>query len=110
MNEPRTHYQLTLTSRQAVGLFAGLLVALGIAFSLGLMTGLSQRATGTLAPPPQAAAEARTVTSPASSADALPPIETAVPTATGAAANALRSGVTPPPGEPTPPSTRSRTS
>ena len=109
MNEPRTHYQLTLTARQAVGLFAGLLAALAIAFSLGLMTGLSRRGTPAEAPPsePQAAAEARRASAPTASAsvDALPPIETAVPTATGAAANALRSGVTPPPGEPTPPST-----
>jgi len=111
VNEPRTHYQLTLTARQAVGLFAGLLAALAIAFSLGLMTGLSRRGTPAEAPPsePQAAAEARRASAPTASAsasvDALPPIETAVPTATGAVANALRSGVTPPPGEPTPPST-----
>ena len=53
MNEPRTHYQLTLTSRQAVGLFAGLHVALGVAFALGLMTGLSQRGAGASLAEPQ---------------------------------------------------------
>ena len=102
MTEPRTHYQLTLTSRQAVGLFAGLLVALGVAFSLGLMTGLSQRGAVGSAAEPQTVAEARPVSAPTAAADALPPIETAVPTAS---ANAPRSAVTPPPVEPTPPST-----
>ena len=31
MGEPTTHYQISLTARQAVGAFAGLLVALGLA-------------------------------------------------------------------------------
>ncbi|MFY9552868.1 MAG: MFS transporter, partial [Thermoanaerobaculia bacterium] len=44
MDAPRTHYQISLTARQAVGLFAGLLVALGVAFFFGLMAGLSGRA------------------------------------------------------------------
>lgn len=43
MEEPRTHYQLSFTSRQALFLFLGLLAGLGVAFFLGLMTGLSGR-------------------------------------------------------------------
>lgn len=43
MDEPRTHYQISLTARQAVGLFVGLLLALGVAFFFGLMTGMSGR-------------------------------------------------------------------
>ena len=35
--EPRTHYQISLTARQAVGIFVGLLLALGLAFFFGLM-------------------------------------------------------------------------
>jgi cell division septation protein DedD len=42
--EPRTHYQLSFTSRQAVALFIGLLIALGLAYFFGLMTGLAGRA------------------------------------------------------------------
>ncbi len=41
--EPRSHYQISLTARQAVGLFVGLLLALGLAYFFGLMTGLSGR-------------------------------------------------------------------
>jgi DedD protein len=39
--EPRTHYQVSFTARQALSLFVGLLVALALAYFFGLMTGLS---------------------------------------------------------------------
>jgi hypothetical protein len=38
-----THYQVSLTTRQAMGLFVGLLAALGLAYFLGVMTGLAGR-------------------------------------------------------------------
>jgi DedD protein len=43
LNAPRTHYQVSLTSRQALGLFLGLLAAIGLAYFLGVMTGLADR-------------------------------------------------------------------
>jgi DedD protein len=42
---PRTHYQISLTARQAMGVFVGLLVALAVAFFFGLMAGVSGRAS-----------------------------------------------------------------
>jgi cell division protein FtsN len=109
VTEPRTHYQISVTSRQAVGLFAGLLVALGVAYFLGLLTGLSRRGAAPPADEPQAEAAARPA-SPAKSApaaapsDGLPAVETAVPTA-AIASSAVRAAVTAPPAEPTPPAT-----
>ena len=44
MPDPQTHYQLSFTTRQAVALFVGLLVVLGLAYFLGLMTGVAGRA------------------------------------------------------------------
>ena len=41
--EPRTHYQVSFTPRQALSLFIGLLVALGLAYFFGLRTGLAGR-------------------------------------------------------------------
>jgi DedD protein len=49
--DPQTHYQLSFTTRQAVGLFVGLLVVLGLAYFLGLMTGVSGRAPKVAAEP-----------------------------------------------------------
>lgn len=49
MDEPRTHYQLSFTARQALLLFVGLLGALAVAYVFGLMTGLAGR-DGTGAP------------------------------------------------------------
>jgi DedD protein len=43
VDERRTHYQLSFTSRQALLLFVGLVVALGVAYTLGVMTGLAGR-------------------------------------------------------------------
>ena len=74
MDEPRTHYQISLTARQAVGLFVGLLVALVVAYFFGVRTGLAGRENP--AQTPAAMADA----SPPDSWQ-LPPIETAVPTA-----------------------------
>jgi DedD protein len=102
VTEPRTHYQLTVTSRQAVGVFAGLLVALGVAYYLGLMTGLSRR-DAPAAAEQEASASAAATPAPAAVAESLPPIETAVPTAS--AAMLARAAATPPPAEPTAPPT-----
>ncbi|MEO8189511.1 MAG: SPOR domain-containing protein [Acidobacteriota bacterium] len=43
MDEPRTHYQLSFTARQALLLFVALLGALAAAYAFGLMTGLAGR-------------------------------------------------------------------
>jgi cell division septation protein DedD len=99
--EPRTHYQISLTTRQAVGAFVGLLLALGLAFFFGLMTGLSGR--GRPQEPAERVAAARPVP------DALPPVETAVPTARGEATREpggpAEAPAAVPAGEPTPPQT-----
>ena len=52
MSEPRTHYQVSFTSKQALSLFVGLLVALALAYFFGLMTGLSGREPREAAAPP----------------------------------------------------------
>jgi cell division septation protein DedD len=76
VDAPRTHYQISLTARQAVGLFASLLVALSAAFFFGLMAGLSGRA-----PAPDVAEPVAAVSEPPRTSEPLPRIETAVPTA-----------------------------
>ena len=43
MPEPRTHYQLSFTARQAMVFFVVCLAALGLSYFFGLMTGLSDR-------------------------------------------------------------------
>jgi cell division septation protein DedD len=43
VSEPRTHYQVSFTAKQALALFVGALAALGLAYFFGLMTGLSGR-------------------------------------------------------------------
>jgi DedD protein len=53
--EPRTHYQLSFTARQATVFFVVCLLALGLSFFFGLMAGLSDRA----APPSRAASVAK---------------------------------------------------
>jgi cell division septation protein DedD len=40
---PKTHYQLSFTVRQALALFFALLLALSVAYFLGVMTGLAGR-------------------------------------------------------------------
>jgi cell division protein FtsN len=77
VDEPRTHYQISLTARQAVGLFVGLLLSMGLAFFFGLMTGLSGR-EGARPGPVTVAAEGE----PAAVPEAMPAVETAVPMAT----------------------------
>ncbi len=109
MSEPRTHYQISLTARQAVGAFLGLLAALSLAFFFGLMTGLSGRETPEGRGPElvAVAAGAETVSEP------MPPIETAVPPAAVpvgpvGSRTELAGGAgvpTPPPAEPTAPGT-----
>ena len=76
MSEPRTHYQVSFTSRQAVLLFVLLLGSLAGAYFLGIATGISGRPQGepaqpTPAPSPVAAAAVDTPAS-GSSRSALP--------------------------------------
>ncbi len=117
MTEPRTHYQLTFTARQAVGGFLGLLLSLGLAFGLGLIAGLRRTPAGAEAAAP-AAPTPETVASSGSadiSGDGMPPVETAVPTAAAAGTAGAPLGsrteifgatvLTPPPSDPTPPAT-----
>jgi cell division septation protein DedD len=59
VEEHRTHYQLSFTAKQALLLFVLLIGALGVAYFLGLMTGLSGRAAG-----PEQVAAARTTPTP----------------------------------------------
>jgi cell division septation protein DedD len=58
---PSTHYQLSFTTRQAMAFFVVCLMALGLSFFLGLMTGLSEKppapsAAGPEAPPSESPA------------------------------------------------------
>jgi cell division septation protein DedD len=97
VDEPRTHYQISLTARQAVGIFAGLLLALGVAFFLGLMAGMSGRNPSVEeAEKPQAVSES------------IPLVETGVPlpTPSGPSRTVLAPGIAAPvPAEPTTPAT-----
>ena len=102
MGESRTHYQISLTARQAVGIFVALLLALGLAYFFGLMTGLSGRQSRGAEPPARAEAPEPTAAAAAAAEPAVPPVETGVPIA--ALRNAAASAVTPPP-EPTVPAT-----
>jgi cell division septation protein DedD len=75
--EPRTHYQLSFTSRQAVLLFVVVLAALTGAYFLGLVTGLAGRQpAGSTAVPASAAVP----TAPAAAEKISPPV-TAPPAA-----------------------------
>ncbi len=115
MDEPRTHYQITFTARQAVGGFLGLLLSLGLAYFFGLMAGLSGRpaAGPDEAGSEMAEAEKMAAANPDDGGDAMPPIETAVPTAAVPSGplgsrTLLAGGVTaatPLPADPTPPAT-----
>ena len=76
MTEPRTHYVISLTARQAVGAFLALVVSLAVAFFFGLMAGSSGRPRADAVEVAAASpADARETTEP------MPPVETAVPTA-----------------------------
>jgi DedD protein len=77
VDAPRTHYQISLTARQALGLFAALLVALALAFFFGLQAGLAGRAPAPRDGEAVAALGAPRVETP----EAMPRVETAVPTA-----------------------------
>jgi DedD protein len=77
--EPPTHYQLSFTARQAMALFVGLLVALGLAYFLGLMTGLAGHEagkTGTATPAPAPTATERIAATVLSTPTAIRPIRT----------------------------------
>ena len=77
MEGPRTHYQISLTARQALGLFAALLVALAVAFFFGLQAGLAGRS-----PSPRETETVASLTAPqAETPEPMPRAETAVPTA-----------------------------
>ena len=77
MDAPRTHYQISLTARQALGLFAALLIALAVAFFFGLRAGLAGRSNAPRDGEPVASLAAGRVETP----EAVPRVETAVPTA-----------------------------
>jgi cell division septation protein DedD len=97
VDEPRTHYQISLTARQAVGLFAGLLLALCVAFFLGLMAGMSGRGAAV-----EVAEKLPAVS------ESIPLAETGVPlpTSSGPSRTVLVRGIaTPVPAEPTAPAT-----
>ena len=66
MPEPRTHYQVSFTSRQAVLLFVVILAALTGAYFLGVATGLAGR------PPAESAAPVATAAAPTAPASGGP--------------------------------------
>jgi len=106
VEEPRTHYQISLTARQAVGLFAGLLLALGVAFFLGLMAGVSGRgAAPAVETAPERVAALAPSEKPTPVLDTVPLVETGVPTAGGSRTELAPGNVTPIPVEPTTPAT-----
>jgi cell division septation protein DedD len=82
VDAPRTHYQVSFTSKQALSLFVGLLAALALAYFFGLMTGLSgnegPEAVATPAPTPPAEQVASAVGTTGERVDFPPPV-TAVP-------------------------------
>jgi DedD protein len=86
--EPRTHYQVSFTSRQAVLLFVLVLVSLAGAYFLGLVTGLAGRqpAESAAAATPVPAAAAAPVPDTATPAPGKPPAAEA-PTAAPALAS-----------------------
>ncbi len=104
MGESRTHYQISLTARQAVGIFVALLLALGLAYFFGLMTGLSGREARAAEAPPRR--EVPEPTAVAGTDLAVPPVETGLPVA-ALRGGAAPSAATPPPAEPTVPATLS---
>lgn len=100
MGEPTTHYQISLTARQAVAAFAGLLVALGLAFFFGLMAGYAGRDRPTAPPEPAPSDAARS----APASEAPPPIETGVAPKESAKSE-VAAVTTPATAEPTAPAT-----
>jgi cell division septation protein DedD len=78
---PRTHYQITFTARQAVGAFLVLLLSLGVAYYFGLMSGLSGSGPARDAGSATGGDKVAAAGAGEEDAEALPPIETAVPTA-----------------------------
>jgi len=99
VGEPTTHYQISLTARQAVGAFAGLLVALGLAFFFGLMAGYAGRDRVEPARQSRSSEGARG----APAGEAPPPVETGI--APGDAAKTETGGSMAAPAEPTAPAT-----
>jgi cell division protein FtsN len=87
-----------MTARQAMGLFVGLLLGLGLAFFFGLMTGYSGRERKAPEPPTSVAAASPRPTP--ATGEAMPPVETGVPSAAAGDAPSP----TPAP-DPTPPAT-----
>jgi cell division septation protein DedD len=106
VEEPRTHYQISLTARQAVGLFAVLLLALCGAFFFGLKAGMAGReASPAEAAPALTAAVEKPAATPS---EAMPLVETGVPLPTSSAPSRTelsRAGLTPVAPEPTTPAT-----
>lgn len=83
MPDPPTHYQLSFTSRQALGVFIGLLLALGAAYFLGVMTGLAGRGsakTATVATPAPTAPVRIAAAQPLASPTPIRPLRGKTPT------------------------------
>jgi cell division protein FtsN len=77
VDEPRTHYQLSFTSRQALLLFVGLLAALGVAYTLGVLTGLAGARRGGEPPREESGAAAARVAASAPTPERTAAIEAA---------------------------------
>lgn len=90
MEAPRTHYQVSFTSKQALSLFVGLLAALALAYFFGLMTGLSGNAapeTVAAVSPTSAAEEAPAAVARTGDRGAFPiPVTAAAPPSSAAPA------------------------
>ena len=89
--EPRTHYQVSFTSRQAVLLFVVVLVSLAGAYFLGILTGLAGRQ-----PADGIAAEAPPTAVPSAASPPAPDTAPAISTPAQSKAGAAEFRATPP--------------
>ena len=83
-SEPRTHYQVSFTSRQAVLLFVVVLVSLAGAYLLGLLTGLAGRQPADSVAAAEPAPTAKSATAAATVPDTAPAPATPAPRRTPA--------------------------
>ena len=71
VDEPRTHYQLSFTGRQALLLFVALIAALGVAFAFGLLTGVTGRSAAPM-PAPAEGSPSESAATPATAGEPTP--------------------------------------